>query len=896
VRLLAAALVLFCALPVSAAEVGDVFPASSGGAATSLQIPSVVVPNLPNVTLGVCVGTERSSNSPAAVTAATRAGQDFVSAAAVNMNASSRTQRSELFYLQAPAPGTANVTLALPAGVTAARMHAFAFVLTDVAQAAPEATSVATVSGGVVSVNPATVTENAVLVDCLNLGLSANATATGAGHTRLGNLQDSEQSTFFGTVLASNVGTYPMGWSWGTGTRAAQVAAVFAKAPPAFDPNVDYMPPISQTGLIDVTTDPHCPGVVNNGMTDVTAALQACISYYANGNKLGGTNSPESEDTLCFPDGEYLVSGSLEGIAPAGVVGTRERAYLGLRGCGSPLGATIRLAANSPGFGDPLNPKTLLRFGNPGVLFDPNATDQCCTGSAARNGLRNLRFVVEAGNPGAVVIDYMHNNAVPTVQDIAITCAPDSCAFGLRLSQKWPGPTLFERIQIDGGATGFQGGYPYGNLMFENMLLTNQRVHGINVYLAPVLFKNLVSIQTVPGVDAIFEQGQHEKAGPLVQVLGGNFSGSGSAAINLAMVAGGTAQYRPQIFLRDVVTSGYTNALNNVGTLTATLPFEYASRPVSSLFPSIQASLNLSIPDHAHMIHPNPADWASIVDFGAVPNDGLDDTTAIQAAIDSGKKAIACPAGIFTVSDTIHLRGTFERLVGFDCFFRALGTSMRTPAFKPAFIADDTLTHAVEIENIRLDRGDRNASPFPEPRFVHKSRFAVVLTDVLHVTSYTSEPGAGPLDAKGTCCDQIRGQGGNDLVLRMVNVEDGPTANSGDPTGSPDIECVGPAKCISLGFKNEGNFGIYLSAHDGATFESFGSFFFQDLNGGTATGPIFECIESLCSHSYIGYSGAKWNPQARVVRNGLTALLAATAPGGVSRATFNVLFVERPLP
>lgn len=888
-------ILLLCASTASAAEVGDVFGASSGGAATSLQIP-VIMPALPNVTLGVCVGTERSANQPAAISAAKLGSQDLASAAFVNMNASSRTQRAELFYLPAPLAGSGTVTLALPAGVTAARIHAFAFVLTDVAPTAPEVTATATVSGGVITTNPITATPNGVLVDCLNLGISATANPTGGGHSKIGNFQDSEQTTALGSVLASNVGTYPMGWQWTPGTRAAQVLAAFTKAPPpppTFDPTVDWMPPTEKTGLINVLTDPHCPGIVNDGVTDVTAALQNCVTYYANHNKLGGDNSKESEDTLCLPKGDYLTSGQVQVVAPDGV----DRAYMGFRGCTNKLwDVKWILAANSVGYEDVLHPKPVLRFGNPGDLSATPPT--CCTGSAARNFLNNIWFDIREGNPGAEVVHYVGNNMV-SIRNLKITAAPGSCYAGLTFVEKWPGPVMIKNLDFTGCATGLIAGYSYANLTFEDVTLRDQTAQGAQVYLQEALFHNLTSIQSIPGVPALLVQGQSTKAGPLVNVLDATFTGSGPAAIKFT--SSGASQYKPQGFFRNVTTSGYTNALDYVGSPTASLGAELATRPTSMVFPSPTTSLNLPIPPHPHMMHPNPLDWASIAYFGAVPNDGLDDTAAIQAAIDSGKKVVYCPAGIWTQSDSIHLRGAIERLVGFDCFHRALGNSMRLPdvdgkpVFKPAFIADETLDHDVEIENIRLDRGDRNASPFPEPRFIHKSHHAVILTDVLHVSSYVSEPGAGTVFVEDSCCDQFRLLGGNDGYFRSLNVEDGPTPNSGDPTGYPDLEVAG-GTAVSMGFKNENRFGPFITARAGAKLEAFGSFFYSDVIGGTSQGPIFECLESQCVHSYLGYSGAKWNPQGTVIRDGTAGVLPVGAPGSVSRSTFNTLFVERPLP
>lgn len=903
---------LFALAPLSAWAAGSVPGTALGGSGssvTTITIANFAVPaGTGDATIILSVGAERASATPAAYGSATWNGRTFTLQASQTRVNGSASQHAAIASLPQADRG---VTGPLVINVTAlaSSLRAIAYVADGLGAAEAICAPCGAATGETVSSSVTPLTASAYLTDAFSSSLVSTTWVPAAGQT---------------VVAASNGGSMALIASDGVGpatpaattfswshsgsainANLAHVMVAFAVPPPP-EPEPgpcasDYMPPTSETGLIDITADANCPGIVADGVTDVTAALQSCVSYYANHNKLGGDNSRESEDTLCAPDGDLLVSGEVEGIAPPGVTGTRERAYLGLRGCGGKLATRIVLAENSPGFGDPNHPKPIFRFGNPGDLNnpDPNSPLSCCSGSAARNGLRNIAFVIRAGNPGAVAVDYMGNNAVPTVRDVKVTADASSCFAGIRLATKWPGPMLFENVEVEGCGYSVQGGYPYANVMFENLTARNQTIAGANVYLQEVTFKNFTSSQSIPGVPALLIQGQQSKGGPLVQVLGGDFAGSGPAAVKMQLLAGSQAQYKPQALFRGVTTAGYTNALDYVGSMTAVMPAELSTRPVSFVLPSAGESLNLPIPDHPQMKHPKASDWVSFAAFGAIPNDGIDDTAAIQAAIDSGKKVAFCPAGIWSVTDTFVLRGAFERMVGFDCFFRAIGDSMRpvldgVQIFKPAFIADASLTHDVEIENIRLDRGNRDSSPFPEPRFIHRSPHAVILTDDLHVTSYVSEAGAGPLYAESTCCDQVRGLGGNDLYLRMVNVEDGPTPASGDPTGYPDVECVGPGKCVVLGFKNENRFGPFITARGGAQLEALGAFFYSDIQG-TSQGPVFECIESQCALSYLGYGGSHWSPQARVVRGGVEALLGTTSPGGVSRATFNTLFVENAL-
>jgi hypothetical protein len=67
------------------------------------------------------------------------------------------------------------------------------------------------------------------------------------------------------------------------------------------------------------------------------------------------------------------------------------------------------------------------------------------------------------------------------------------------------------------------------------------------------------------------------------------------------------------------------------------------------------------------MVFPSDSGVVNVTDYGAVPNDGLDDTAAIQAAIDAFyDRTVYFPAGTYNVSDTIYAKsggtsGTWRR-------------------------------------------------------------------------------------------------------------------------------------------------------------------------------------------------------------------------------------------
>ena len=61
-------------------------------------------------------------------------------------------------------------------------------------------------------------------------------------------------------------------------------------------------------------------------------------------------------------------------------------------------------------------------------------------------------------------------------------------------------------------------------------------------------------------------------------------------------------------------------------------------------------------------------EWRNVRDFGAVPNDGKDDTAAFQAAFDSldthSGGTVYCPPGRYDISGQITVSAPAVRLVG----------------------------------------------------------------------------------------------------------------------------------------------------------------------------------------------------------------------------------------
>jgi hypothetical protein len=652
----------------------------------------------------------------------------------------------------------------------------------------------------------------------------------------------------------------------------------------------DYLPP--DHGMIVVSDDPSCPGIVGDGVADDTAAIQACVEVWASRRKSGG-DSAESSETLLFTETYRISDGIVQRSQETDPNGLHyERSFQTYRFVN---GAKLILSANAPGFGDANAPKAVWRTGNPGAGSNPIGAT-CCTGSALQNSIRDMVIEIEDGNPGAIGVDHVGNN-MNSVRGLKVVAAPGSCRAGFALNAKWPGPMVIDELDVGGCDHGVQFYHPYANVVFRRLKLRGQRLAGVDAYRSHATFLD-PDIQEDSGVPAFLLRGFGGGPGGLTTILGGTLAGAGPVAIKSLLTTGENSSGRMWLFARGVTVDGYAKAIDDFANQVVTMPAEYASVPPEIVHPAASlTSLGLAVPPHPHKQHPNPADWVSARAFMPDPNDLSASLTsaAVQAAIDapSCPKVVYLPGGVLA-SDTIRLRGCAERVIGFDTTISAVGDSMRVPAFKPLFAMESD--HAVELEDIKADRGDRFNSPLPHPRTVHVGTGPLILTNVLHLTNYESLPGAGPLFVENSCCDRFRMLAGNAAVLISPNVEAFAAPLSGDPAGRPDIEVVG-GDAVIVGFKTEGNDGPFLKATN-ARVESWGAWHYSSLqNGNASPGPIYELIDSEALIQYDGLNGVKWDPTGCVTRAGATGdpdgcvKNTVPVPGIIRRQLW---FLERP--
>lgn len=395
----------------------------------------------------------------------------------------------------------------------------------------------------------------------------------------------------------------------------------------------------SDSGIVNIKTT---YGAKGDGVTDDTKAIQAAIKNY-----LGYNGKPK---IIYFPKGTYLVSKTLEWKDSTG----EWDSYLSFVG-ESENGTVIKLKDNAMGFKDLAHPKAVIYTASIG-------SDK---GNRAHNNFfENLTVDTGKGNFGAIGIDYLANNRA-SIRDVTIRSGDGKGSVGLNMTRGWTGPALIEGVQIDGFDYGIRTVGPEYSITFKDIVLNNQKVVGIDNLWNVLSIDGLTSHNAVP---VIRNRGSNPNDNrSLVTLLNATLTGGSASNVAIENNAG-------EIYARKITTSGYQAALKNGTTVIPGKTIaEYITSASSSLFPSAKTSLNLLIETAPTFHDTNFNNWASVVAYGAIPNDSKDDTAAIQAALDSGKTTVYFPTGVYNISSTLHVRGNVKKIAGMESNLQSTG-------------------------------------------------------------------------------------------------------------------------------------------------------------------------------------------------------------------------------
>ncbi|HIK15140.1 MAG TPA: glycoside hydrolase family 55 protein [Leptolyngbyaceae cyanobacterium M33_DOE_097] len=433
-------------------------------------------------------------------------------------------------------------------------------------------------------------------------------------------------------------------------------------------------------------------GAKGDGITDDTAAIQAALNAYPNGKRI-----------IYLPNGTYLVSNTL--TWPAGTPGTGNEYKNTILQGQSERGAVIKLKDAATGFTNVATPKS--------VIFTGPAPAQ-----RFGNSIRNLTVDTGTGNLGAIGVQFNASNQ-GSMRQVTIRSGDGKGVNGLDMNfTDEIGPLLVKDVTVDGFQYGIRTGFTVNSQTLEDITLKNQSVYGL--YNTGQII-NIRGLTSNNAVTAIYN------AGGRVTVLDSTLNGLGQASTQPAI----RSDFPLDLVVRNIATSGYGSAIQNAGTtLAGPTISEFVSGGVKSLFQSPQQTLNLPIKETPDVPWDDPITnpWANVVSYGAIPNDGLDDTAAIQAAIDSGKTTIYLPVGNYNLQNTVFVRNNARRIIGTEAYIEIANT------VNPGFKLVDGINPVVVIE--RIQAGFNST-----PTFENASSRTLVVRDSTNVSGNMTGPG-----------------------------------------------------------------------------------------------------------------------------------------------------------
>jgi hypothetical protein len=259
-----------------------------------------------------------------------------------------------------------------------------------------------------------------------------------------------------------------------------------------------------------------------------------------------------------------------------------------------------------------------------------------------------------------------------------------------------------------------------------------------------------------------------------------------------------------------------------------------------------------------------------VKDFGAVGDNKADDTAAIQRAIDSGRRIVYLPFGLYVVKDTLHIRGNVERLLG-PCYIVPRGfndADRRSPDFKtvipfegvrrPVFRLEDGGPPAVVVDSLMAMYGDAYWA------FDHASARTWVLNSCYIGAYINTVPGGKAIlnDFSGEV--HIKGQ---KVWARNLNTETYVHTHNTNQGGDLWI----------LGIKTEKDRTIVDTTAGGRT-ELFGGFFYKNRQR-VGQAPMLTSSDSSVSYNYKAI-GVPYEVQVQETRAGQTKELGVKQTGG----------------
>lgn len=432
-------------------------------------------------------------------------------------------------------------------------------------------------------------------------------------------------------------------------------------------------------------------GAKGDGVRDDTIAIQKALDAYPNGGRI-----------VYLPNGTYKVTDTLKW--PQRTIPSQEATGTTLQGQ-SREKVILRLPDSAPGFLDGKNPKAVIWTGQ-----GPT--------HAVRNAIRNLTIDTGKKNPGAIGVQFRANNQ-GCMRDVTIQSGDRKAITGLDMAYtEANGPLLIKNVKVVGFDFGIRAAGAVNSVTLENITLQDQNRFGI-VNEGQCL--SLRGLTTRGDVAGILNSG---RVGVLT-LLDADFRGGKLSTNKPAVMNEGF------LYASNIQAVGFVEPIRNAANSRRPEP----GRMVNE-FVSHSPVGDLAAPPQPLIVKETPIvpwddlkHWASPTHFGAKPNDELDDSDAIQKAIDSGKTTLYFPCGSYKIRKPILVRGKVRRLLGCESTLDAV--EMKS---EPMLRVVDGDAPAVVIEQL-------NGTHSPTPTFDNTSKRTLAIRDCDNVSGRFTGPG-----------------------------------------------------------------------------------------------------------------------------------------------------------
>lgn len=555
------------------------------------------------------------------------------------------------------------------------------------------------------------------------------------------------------------------------------------------------------SGYINVQTK---YGAKGDGTTDDTAAFQKAMA--------------EDVRYLLIPSGTYLLSDSI-------VMGGKRCHWQGE----SESTTVLKLTDRATGFDNSEQPKPFISTF--AAFRDPKAN----MGQAFRNSLFNLTIDVGAENPGAVGLHYLNNNQ-GTVRDVTIRSSDPGLAgkAGLALVTNWPGPAYIHRVTIEGFDIGLWSENSQYSFICEQLLLSRQRVVGIENIGQTLSIRKLTSNNSVPAV-------RTRGAAAMLTLLDSSLIGGGAETTAIE------AEEDATLIVERVTTSGYARSIRSTlrgqsREAVKTKVESFLSHPVLPLKTEVRTPTLMSIEETPELALPSANEWVSVAQFGAVPISGKnapDAGPAIQRAIDAGKQVVYLPQAVYAIRTPVRVRGRVQRIIGMESTLRLLTGDA------PAFIIEDGASPVVIFERMQGDYGSDTSVCFE-----HASTRTLVLRQLM-LGGYRNTVKGGQVFLDDVCGNAWNFDGQR-VWARQLNTE-----AKGD--GDFNVRCR-DTEFWAMCLKTEGPRTVITAT--GGRVELWGGFFYAS-RGTDAGAAAIDLTRTAFVGSWVNHLGGSYRPQVR---------------------------------